>query len=98
MSIRIERIERRHLNVKNQDRWRLRVAEMELDAGSIELTMRDANEAVIGKLFLNGISLEALEDLRDKIDNFIKAQRVVLEEHRQRMGEPFFPYEPPPSS
>lgn len=72
-SILIERNETRHLNVKEQDEWFF----MSNSGATLVINLIAHNPGAIGggRLYINGISLDRLEEVRDKIDEFVKEQR-----------------------
>ncbi len=86
MSELIERSEHRHMNVKDQDEWQLAedgLRGMEAAALRLYANPHNAGCGPGGVLYLNGISLKKLEELRDEIDRYLADQKAKIERQRQ---------------
>ena len=75
----IERNEHIHINVKNQDRWRLE--EFGTETATIVLRMNPYNapSEVGGRAYLHGVSIGALQELQSEIVRFLKWKKPRVE-------------------
>jgi hypothetical protein len=86
MSQLIDRSERVHVNVKNQDSWKLKQDSQGSEEAMIELVLNHhQGRRMPGKVLLKGISVAKLEELQTAIGQFLETHKPRVEEMRRDM-------------
>jgi hypothetical protein len=84
-SVLIEREETRRLNVKEQDAWRLQEDDKGVEYATLilKLIKYQTKSTATGTLYMNGISIEKLEELRTEIERYLAKQKPKVERMRE---------------